>query len=412
MDMNVDLGDLSLLERLRLCQFELVQRINSISDEEEKKNHIVKYFNDIICSNTEVYCPDFLPDLDWLNVEQPLSLLKNLNKKIVVLDFFTYCCINCMHILPDLHNLELRFPENRELIIVGVHSAKFENEKVLSNLMSAVLRYNISHPVVNDPQGWLWKELHVICWPTLVILGPQSQVLFTLVGENEREYLQLFCETAVEYFRMRGSIISSPVPVKLLRESLPVSPLLFPGKVCVDGVGKRIVIADSGHHRILILNREGVVEHVIGGKDPGYKDGNFHQARFRSPQGIVWKNPAIIYVADTENHLIREINVSLRVVTTIAGTGYQGTDKVGGKQNKEQPISSPWDLCLGRSIDPYSPGFDLFSPDIAHLLPTTAKPISDDPDFICFHPPDYSLPSEASTVESAKPFSPFWTCFK
>ncbi|XP_076340721.1 NHL repeat-containing protein 2-like [Tachypleus tridentatus] len=149
---------------------------------------------------------------------------------------------------------------------------------------------------------------------------------------------------------MRGSIISSPVPVKLLRESLPVSPLLFPGKVCVDEVGKRIVIADSGHHRILILNREGVVEHVIGGKDPGYKDGNFHQARFRSPQGIVWKNPAIIYVADTENHLIREINVSLRVVTTIAGTGYQGTDKVGGKQNKEQPISSPWDLCLGRSI--------------------------------------------------------------
>ncbi|KAK7811701.1 hypothetical protein U0070_023182 [Myodes glareolus] len=237
--------------------------------------------------------------------------------KVVVLDFFTYCCINCIHLLPDLHALERKFSdtENKSeqangLLIVGVHSAKFPNEKVSDNIKSAILRYDITHPVVNDADASLWQEL--------------------------------------EYYKDRGQIRDGKVGIKLFKESLPPSPLLFPGKVAADHATGRLVVADTGHHRILVIQKSGQIQYSIGGPNPGRKDGVFSESSFNSPQGVAIVNN-VIYVADTENHLIRKIDLEAEKVSTVAGIGVQGTDTEGGERGEKQPISSPWDVVVGTS---------------------------------------------------------------
>ncbi|MEE6486798.1 hypothetical protein FKM82_014711, partial [Ascaphus truei] len=284
--------------------------------------------------------------LEWLNTEGPISLHKDLHGKVVVLDFFTYCCINCMHLLPDLHALEHTYSDTDGLVIVGVHSAKFPNERVLDNIKSAVLRYNITHPVVNDPAATLWQELEVSCWPTLVILGPQGNLLFSLVGEGHKEKLFLFTSIALKYYKEKSEIKDKSIAVKLYKDSLPPSPLLFPGKVAIDISGDKLVIADTGHHRVLVVRKNGQILHTVGGPKSGWKDGSFSEAAFKSPQGVTIKNN-VIYVADTENHLIRKVDLDTHIVSTVAGIGRQGADKEGGASGEQQPIGSPWDVTFG-----------------------------------------------------------------
>uniref|UniRef100_A0A8C3RZU7 NHL repeat-containing protein 2 n=1 Tax=Chelydra serpentina TaxID=8475 RepID=A0A8C3RZU7_CHESE len=316
---------------------------------QEKDNLVYQYLRKVDSWEQDLKVPDFGGDLEWLNTEGPISLYKDLCGKVVVLDFFTYCCINCIHLLPDLHALEHKYCDKDGLLVVGVHSAKFPNEKVLNNIKSAVLRYNITHPVVNDADATLWQELEVSCWPTLVILGPRGNMLFSLVGEGHKDKLFLFTSIALKFYKEKGQITDNKVGIKLYRDSLPSSPLLFPGKVTVDNSGDRLVIADTGHHRILVVRKNGQILHTIGGPNSGRKDGRFSEAAFNSPQGVSIKNN-IIYVADTENHLIRKIDLELEMVNTVAGIGIQGTDKEGGAKGEEQPISSPWDVIFGSSV--------------------------------------------------------------
>ncbi|XP_053168039.1 NHL repeat-containing protein 2 isoform X2 [Hemicordylus capensis] len=316
---------------------------------QEKENLVYQHLRKVDTWERDLKVPEFGADLLWLNTEGPLSLYKDLCGKVVVLDFFTYCCINCIHLLPDLHELEQKYSTKDGLLVVGVHSAKFPNEKVLDNIKSAVLRYNITHPVVNDADATLWHELEVSCWPTLVIVGPRGNVLFTLIGEGHKEKLFLFTSIALKYYREKGQINSSTIRTQLYRNALPPSPLLFPGKVTVDSTMDRIAIADTGHHRILVVTKNGQVLHTIGGPNSGRKDGPFSEALFSSPQGVAIKNN-IIYVADTENHLIRKIDLQMEMVSTVAGTGIQGMDKEGGAKGEEQPISSPWDVAFGTSV--------------------------------------------------------------
>ncbi|CAK6436090.1 unnamed protein product [Pipistrellus nathusii] len=316
--------------------------------QEEKDSLVYQYLQKVDGWEQDLAVPDFPEGLEWLNTEGPLSVYKDLGGKVVILDFFTYCCINCIHLLPDLHALEHTYSDRDGLLIVGVHSAKFPNEKVLDNIKSAVLRYDITHPVVNDADASLWQELEVSCWPTVVILGPRGNMLFSLIGEGHREKLFLYTSIALKYYKDRGQIRANKIGIKLYKDSLPPSPLLFPGKVTVDHLSKRLVIADTGHHRILVVWKNGQIQYSIGGPNPGRKDGIFSESTFNSPQGVAIMNN-IIYVADTENHLIRKIDLEAEMVSTVAGIGIQGTDKEGGANGEQQPISSPWDVILGSS---------------------------------------------------------------
>ncbi|XP_023977260.1 NHL repeat-containing protein 2 [Physeter macrocephalus] len=316
--------------------------------QEEKDSLVYQYLQKVDGWEQDLSVPEFPEGLEWLNTEESISVYKDLCGKVVVLDFFTYCCINCIHLLPDLHALEHSYSDKDGLLIVGVHSAKFPNEKVLDNVKSAILRYNITHPVVNDADASLWQELEVSCWPTLIILGPRGNMLFSLIGEGHREKLFLYTSIALKYYKDRGQIRDNKIGIKLYKDSLPSSPLLFPGKVTVDQVSNRLVIADTGHHRILVVWRNGQIQYSIGGPNPGRKDGMFSESTFNSPQGVAIMDN-IIYVADTENHLIRKIDLEAEMVSTVAGIGIQGTDKEGGAKGEEQPISSPWDVVFGRS---------------------------------------------------------------
>ncbi|EHB09741.1 NHL repeat-containing protein 2 [Heterocephalus glaber] len=314
----------------------------------EKDDLVYQYLQKVDGWEQDLSVPEFPEGLEWLNTEEPISVYKDLRGKVVILDFFSYCCINCIHLLPDLHELEHTYSDKDGLLIVGVHSAKFPNEKVLDNITSAVLRYNITHPVVNDADASLWQDLEVSCWPTLVILGPRGNMLFSLIGEGHKEKLFLYTSIALKYYKDRGQIRDNKIGIKLYKDSLPPSPLLFPGKVTVDHATNRLVIADTGHHRILVIWKNGQIQYSIGGPNPGRKDGLFSESTFNSPQGVAMMDN-VIYVADTENHLIRKIDLEAERVSTVAGIGVQGTDKEGGAKGEQQPICSPWDVAFGTS---------------------------------------------------------------
>lgn len=301
-----------------------------------------------------------------MNVHKPLTLKEDLKGKIVVLDFFTYCCINCMHILPDLKKLEKNYTIEDGLVVVGVHSAKFDNEKETTNILMAIQRYNITHPVVNDSQSSLWMSLEIKCWPTLLVLGPRGNPIFVLMGEGHGQRLNKYIKVALEYYQSTGEIKSHLIELNPAGEILKLPMLRFPGKVAArqlrikpnDNESKSsqlnselYAVSDSGHNRVIVFKADGQIVEIIGGKESGFADGNFTEARFNSPQGVTFYGNDVIYVADTENHAIREINLTSKTVDTIAGHGKQGVDQMGGLIGISQEISSPWDVVVYRSRD-------------------------------------------------------------
>ncbi|EDV22671.1 uncharacterized protein TRIADDRAFT_11855, partial [Trichoplax adhaerens] len=298
---------------------------------------------------------DFPANLEWLNCENQLSFENELNGKLCVLDIFTYCCINCMHVMPDLKHLHSKFSIEDGVMIIGVHSAKFDDEKSTANVIQSILRHELDHPVVNDERGIIYDSLDIQCWPTFVILGPQGQFLHVLHGEGKREMLMWLVRLGLRYYDSLGLLSHHSIPLSLERHKIKPMTLSFPGKVCVVNDGDDIVISDSGHHRILIVGKDGITRSCVGNKEyfeEGFVDGVFQKARFNNPQGITCsRNGKTIFVADTNNHAIRKIDLEYCEVTTIAGTGNQGNDLVGGGAGKMQALNSPWDLTLGPSCE-------------------------------------------------------------
>ena len=182
----------------------LIKALNEAQTAAEKEILVAEFLQARVTWENKLKIPDFDSDLEWLNCKEPLSFSGLLSGKLCVLDFFTYCCINCMHILPDLHALEKRHSVEDGLVVVGVHSAKFENEKSSENILNAILRYNICHPVVNDSDAKFWYSLGVQCWPTLVLVGPTGEILLSIVVEGHRKTLFDFVSAALKYFKETG----------------------------------------------------------------------------------------------------------------------------------------------------------------------------------------------------------------
>lgn len=292
----------------------------------------------------KVNAPDFPEGMQWLNTEKPISL-RDLRGKVVLLDFWTYCCINCMHVIPDLKKLEKKYAN--ELVVIGVHSAKFNGERDIDNIRQAVLRYEIEHPVVNDWQMEIWQQYGVRAWPTLMLIDPAGKVIGYVSGEGIYEPFDKLISKVIEKFDARGQIDRRPFKLKLERTRTPSSMLAFPGKVLADEKSRQLFIADSNHNRVVVLSLDGYeVKEVIGTGEPGLADGSFEAATFNHPQGMALDGRTL-YVADTENHAIRAVDFDKRTVATIAGTGKQASriDQLGG-QGKQTELNSPWDLVL------------------------------------------------------------------
>lgn len=269
-----------------------------------------------------------------------------------MLDFWTYCCINCMHVLPDLEFIEKKY-KDKPFTVVGVHSAKFDNEKDLEAIRSAVLRYNVTHPVVNDGDMYLWRELGVNSWPTFVVVAPNGKVLAQISGEGHRKDLDDVVGAALEFYDERKLLQNNSLPLALEKDRdsrLITSPLKFPGKLAIDVQNNRLFISDSNHNRIVVTNLDGEFICQVGSSEEGLLDGQFDTASFNRPQGLAYNfKKNILYVADTENHALREVDFVNETVRTLAGNGTKGSDYEGGGRGTNQVLNSPWDVCYAPS---------------------------------------------------------------
>nr|XP_051181491.1 protein SUPPRESSOR OF QUENCHING 1, chloroplastic isoform X2 [Lolium perenne] len=312
---------------------------------------IKKYLADFETGGSATYVPEFPRKLDWLNTA-PLQFGRDLKGRVVVLDFWTYCCINCMHVLPDLEFLEKKY-KDKPFTVVGVHSAKFDNEKDLEAIRSAVLRYNVTHPVVNDGDMYMWRELGVNSWPTFVVIGPNGKVLAQISGEGHRKDLDEVVGAALEFYDERKLLQNNSLPLALEKDRdsrLTNSPLKFPGKLTIDVQNNRLFISDSNHNRIVVTNLDGEFICQVGSSEEGLVDGQFDTASFNRPQGLAYNSKKnILYVADTENHALREIDFVNETVRTLAGNGTKGSDYTGGGRGANQVLNSPWDVCYAPS---------------------------------------------------------------
>ncbi len=295
-----------------------------------------------------VRAPELTGGRGWLNTEKPLTMA-GLRGKIVLLDFWTYGCINCIHIIPDLKRLEAKYPN--ELVVIGVHSAKFTNEQETDNIRRIVLRYEIEHPVVNDADFAIWQAYAVRAWPTRCLIDPAGYVIDKLEGEGGYERLDKLIGDTSKEFRQRGELNEQPLKLALERAQTADLPLAFPGKVLADAKTDRLFIADSNHNRVVVTKLDGTLVDTIGTGERGATDGAFDRATFHRPQGLALDGDAL-YVADTENHLLRRVDLKARMVETIAGTGEQARtlDFTSGPA-RTSALNSPWDLQLvGRTL--------------------------------------------------------------
>ncbi|KAK4739395.1 hypothetical protein R3W88_003092 [Solanum pinnatisectum] len=315
----------------------------------QRIQQFVNYISDVDARKSTTIMPEFPSKLDWLNTA-PLQLGRDLKGKVVLLDFWTYCCINCMHVLPDLEFLENKY-KDMPFVVVGVHSAKFDNEKDLEAIRSAVLRYGITHPVVNDGEMNLWRELGVNSWPTFVLVGPNGKLLAQIAGEGHRKDLDNLVEAALLFYGKKKLLDSKPIPLSLEKDNDPrllTSPLKFPGKLAVDVLNNRLFISDSNHNRIVVTDLEGNFLVQVGSTGAeGLRDGSFDDATFNRPQGLAYNaKKNLLYVADTENHALRVIDFVNETVRTLAGNGTKGSDYEGGGTGTAQLLNSPWDVCF------------------------------------------------------------------
>ena len=286
--------------------------------------------------------PSLKGGVAWIN-SGPITL-QELRGKIVLLDFWTFCCINCHHILPDLAKLEEKY--KNELVVIGVHTAKFDAEKDTENIRRKVHEYRIKHPVINDANQVIWRHFGVQSWPTLVLIDPNGKYLGSVSGEGHYDLLDEVIGKLVQQHREKGDLNLDPLKFSAEMERSSNGPLLFPGKVLADRKGKRLFISDTGHNRIIQTDIEGNNSVLIGDGEEGFVDGTFNKARFNRPQGL-WLDGETLYVADTENHAIRAVDFKEQSVATIAGIGTQSPRIQTipfSAPAKATALSSPWDL--------------------------------------------------------------------
>jgi DNA-binding beta-propeller fold protein YncE len=298
--------------------------------------------NSMSAQQPKVRAPEITGGRGWLNTDKPLSLAA-LKGKVVLLDFWTYGCINCIHIIPDLKKLEAKYAN--QLVVIGIHSAKFQNEKETENIRRIILRYEIEHPVYNDSEYAVWQSYGVRAWPTQVLIDPAGYVVGGVSGEGNYDIIDQTVAKLVEDFRAKGELNEQPLKLVLERAKVGDLPLAFPGKILADAKSDRLFIADSNHNRIVITKLDGTLVDTIGTGDTGAADGAFDKATFYRPQGLALAGDSL-YVADTENHLIRRVDLKSRNVETIAGTGRQSREYFKTGPARSIALSSPWDLQL------------------------------------------------------------------
>ncbi|MCU1522771.1 MAG: hypothetical protein JWN19_3156, partial [Arthrobacter sp.] len=323
---------------------------------------------------------------NWLNTGGKSLDLESLRGKIVLLDFWTFCCINCLHVLDELRPLEQQYSD--VLVTVGVHSPKFEHEADPVALAAAVERYEIRHPVLDDPELDTWKAYTARAWPTLVVIDPEGYIVAHLSGEGHADGLSVLIPELIAEHEAKGTLHRGDGPYVA---PVPTSGTLrFPGKALYLPSGRGAsaegsasgsdsdagswLVTDTGHHRLVELATDfQTVLGAYGSGEKGYADGGAEDSSFNEPQGLVLLPEDVaakagydVVVADTVNHRLRGLSLADGSVSTLAGNGVQRLLETGPARVDEEGVaygarleadplqvslSSPWDVVWSAKLN-------------------------------------------------------------
>ncbi|MEU3038067.1 thioredoxin-like domain-containing protein [Streptomyces griseoaurantiacus] len=290
-----------------------------------------------------VRAPELIGKGGWLNTGDAQYTLADLRGRIVILDFWTFCCINCLHVLDELRELEEKHRDT--VVIIGVHSPKFVHEAEHQAVVDAVERYGVEHPVLDDPELATWKQYAVRAWPTLVVIDPEGYVVAQHAGEGHAHAIEKLVEELEAEHEAKGTLRRGDGPY-VAPEPEPTT-LRFPGKALLLPSGN-LLVSDTTRHQLVELAADGESEvRRIGSGARGFADGTAEAAAFSEPQGLALLEDGSVVVADTVNHALRRLDVATGGVTTLAGTGrqwWQGSPTSGPA--REVDLSSPWDVAV------------------------------------------------------------------
>jgi len=272
-----------------------------------------------------VHAPEFPADLEWVNTDRPVKLA-DLRGRVVLIEFWTSCCINCHHNLARLREVRARY--GPELAILAVHSGKFSAESSGHAIALAAERYGLHHPCLNDKNFRVWEEYCVHCWPTVVCVDPEGHIAFVSEGELEPDRVAPRLEELVA-----RATRHDPLEWEL-RKNPPPGFFSYPSKVAC---GEHLYVADTGHGRVVELSYEGHVGREFGG--------------FEAPRGLCVQE-GTLYVADTGSHQVKAVSLASGEVRVLAGNGELGVGRIHpGPTPQETALRSPWDvLALGKAL--------------------------------------------------------------
>ncbi|MCW2776684.1 MAG: alkyl hydroperoxide reductase/Thiol specific antioxidant/Mal allergen [Frankiales bacterium] len=291
--------------------------------------------------SARVRAPELSGAGGWIGTGGQELTLAGLRGKVVLLDFWTFCCVNCLHVLDELRPLEERFAD--VLVVVGVHSPKFAHEAEHDAVVAAVERYEVSHPVLDDPGLTTWSQYAVRAWPTLCVVDPEGYLVHVASGEGHAEGLGRLVEELVAEHEAKGTLHRGDGPY--VAPPAPTSELLFPGKVVLLPGGE-LLVSDTAHHSLVRLAPDGeTVVRRYGDGVRGLVDGA--APRFAEPQGMCLLPDGGVLVADSVNHALRRLDVGTGEVVTVVGTGEQWRpgDSLDGPATQVR-LSTPWDVCV------------------------------------------------------------------
>jgi len=292
----------------------------------------------------------------WVGTDGRALRLADLRGRFVLLDFWTSCCVNCLHVLDELRELEERWAA--ELVVVGVHSPKFPHEAEPDVLDDAVRRYEVHHPVLDDADMTTWRAFAARAWPTLVLVDPTGYAVASLSGEGHADGLDRLLAELVAEHDERGTLVRGERLFAPLVEEPAPGGLRFPSSAVVlpERLGGGVLVTDTGHHRLAVLDDDLRVAATIGEGVRGLADGDAASARFAEPQGLCLLPEDVaarlgvdVVVADSANHAVRGVRLSRSGsgddVVTLAGTGRQLRRREGGGPALAQDLSTPWDVA-------------------------------------------------------------------
>ncbi|MCW5249915.1 NHL domain-containing thioredoxin family protein [Streptomyces sp. SHP 1-2] len=292
-----------------------------------------------------VRAPELIGKGGWINTGGKDLKLADFRGRTLILDFWTFCCVNCLHVLDELRELEERHRDT--VVIVGVHSPKFVHEAEHRAVVDAVERYGVEHPVLDDPELATWKQYAVRAWPTLVVIDPEGYVVAQHAGEGHAHAIERLVAELEEEHAAKGTLRRGDGPY-VAPEPQPTT-LRFPGRALLLPSGN-FLVSDTTRHQVVELAEDGEsVVRRIGGGERGFADGTADTASFNEPQGLALLEDGSVVVADTVNHALRRLDPATGEVTTLAGTGrqwMQGEPSSGPA--REVSLSSPWDVAWWR----------------------------------------------------------------